>query len=134
MITHRPIEEKDFPTIEKEVREDACHKDWLRPAFFVQPNTVSRVYEDELGPILFLRMSNCLRLHIQFCDVQKERTRRCLITQFAEVVQQAKANGFTSIIFDTESPTLKFFCHRYLGFSNSPHEQVLWLSAPTEPK
>jgi hypothetical protein len=127
MITHRPITPEDFPTIEREVRDDACHKGWLRPAFFTQPNTVSRVYEDEQGVILFLRMSNCLRLHIQFANVDKERIRKCLITQFPEVVQSAKRSGFGSIIYDTASKTLAWFCRRYLGFVDSPEERVLWL-------
>jgi hypothetical protein len=132
MISHRPITPEDFPTIEREVREDACHKDWLKPSFFTQPNTVSRVYEDERGPILFLRMSNCLRLHIQFCDVDKERIRKCLITQFPEVVQNAKAAGYLQIMYDTASRTLAWFCRRYLGFVDSPEERVLWLSTPED--
>jgi hypothetical protein len=134
MITNRVVVESDFPTIEKEVRADACHRDWLKPAFFTEKDTQSVVYEDESGPILFARLSSALRIHIQFCDVEKERTRRCLITQFSDIVKRARENGYKQIVFETESPTLKWFCHRYLGFSNSPHEQVLWLSTPTETK
>lgn len=127
MITHRPITPEDFPKIEQEIARDSCHADWMKPAFFVQPNTVSRVYFDEDGPILFLRMSNALRLHIQFCGVEKEKIRKCLVTQFPEVVHNAKRNGYAQILYETISKPLAWFCRRYLGFTDSPDERVLWL-------
>jgi hypothetical protein len=117
--------------MEKEIREDQCHASWMTPQFFTENSTVSVVYEDEETPILYVRLSSCLRIHIQFCDVSKDKIRRCLITQFADIVTRARENGYKQIAFETESPTLKWFCHRYLGFSNSPHEQVLWIKPPS---
>ena len=117
--------------MEKEIRSDQCHAEWMTPKFFSEPSTISRVYEDESGPILYLRGSSALRLHIQFCDVDKERIRKCLVSQFPELVQSAKRNGYKQIIYDTASKTLAWFCRRYLGFVDSPEERVLWLTQPT---
>jgi hypothetical protein len=127
MITSRPINKSDFPRMEQEIRSDACHKEWLKSAFFVAPNTQSIVFEDEETVIMFARLSSVLRLHVQFCDVSKQKIARCLVTQFSDIVKRAKANGYSQIIFDTESPALAKFCQRYLGFTASGHEQVLWL-------
>jgi hypothetical protein len=127
VITSRPINESDFPRMEQEIRSDACHKEWLKPSFFTAPNTLSTVYSDEDGEILFTRLSSCLRIHVQFCDVSKQKIARCLVTQFSDIVKRAKASGYSQIIFDTESPSLAKFCQRYLGFTESKGEQVLWL-------
>ena len=130
MIVERDIKPEDYKALTEAIAADPAHKDWMKPEFFNEPQTKSLVFEDDNGPILFLRMSSALRIHIQFANCEdKDRIRKALIFAGASIVPNARRNGYKQIIYETFSKPLKWFCHRYLGFVSSSDEQVLWLES-----
>jgi len=134
MIWKRQITEADHEHLAKEIAHDPAHRDWMTTAFFHEPHTANNVFGDDQGPVLYLRAMSVMRLHIQFCDVDKERIRRVLNTQFPLLKLRCKKLGYRQIIFDSVSKGLVLFCRRYLGFRPSRDEYVLWLDPiPTTP-
>src|ERR1700743_501744 len=67
VITDRFIEQKDLPLLAISLENDEHHKG-TTPEFFTELGTVTKVYEDELGPICFVRGAKALRLDIQYVD------------------------------------------------------------------
>jgi len=126
MITERPLQEADLENLAKEISFEPEHN-WMTTKFFQSPNSKALVYEDENGPIMYLRMSSCLRIHIQFCRTDKDRIRKALIAGGASIIPKAKQNGYASVLYETANKSLAWFCRRYLGFRASPDEQQLWL-------
>ncbi len=85
--------------------------------FFTQFGCISKVYEDDSGPIMFVRGAKALRLDIQFVDnLDARRNMKAMLERFPDLVEKAKENGFSEIVFVTNSPLLKSFCERRLGF------------------
>lgn len=116
MITSRMLEEGDQVLLELSLAKDAYHKE--TPAeFFYAPGSVCNVYEDETGPIMFVRGTKALRVDIQFTDNNDfERNKKALSEAFGPFAAKAKAAGFTELVFFSESPLLMFFCKREFGF------------------
>lgn len=98
----------------------------LETKHYTMDGAYSEVYEDENGPIGVLRYTKTLRLVTAWCDNNdKKRNAASTARAISDAVGKAKANGFTEIIFHTESPTLAEFCVYKLGFSESKGEYVL---------
>ena len=122
MSQYRPINEEDRLLLEFSLEGDSYHRDTTSD-FFYDPNSVCNVYEDDEGPVLFVRGTKALRLDIQFVDNKDtKRNAAVMLEQFANLAQQAKANGFTEIIFNSNSPLLIRFCKQKFGFVESKGE------------
>lgn len=94
--------------------------------FFTQEGTVTKVYEDERGPICFARVTKSLRLDIHFMDNEDtKRNAASLLQGIGPLVEQAKANGFTELVFTTNVEKLKDFCVRVFNFEVVPDTFVL---------
>jgi len=94
--------------------------------FFTQPHTLTKVYEDEQGPICFARLSKSIRLDIQFMDNEdSKRNASVLIQGIGPLVEQAKADGYTEIVFTTNVKRLKDFCVKVFDFEVVPDTFVL---------
>ena len=116
MITERWINENDYSPLKDSLAKDEYHRD-TRPDFFYTPGTVCKVYEDEKGPIMYVRGCKSLRIDIQFfSNHDYERNREVLTTKFKEFVNTCKASGFKELVFNTDSPLLKRFCIQKLNF------------------
>jgi hypothetical protein len=116
MVTDRRFEQADFPLLAESLARDPFHTT-TQPEFFTQPGTTAKVYEIDGKPVMFVRGAPALRLDIQFVDNNDaERNRQVMLDQFDAFAERAKANGFTEIIFCTESPILKAFCKRRFKF------------------
>lgn len=122
MVTDRFLEPKDMPLVAMSLAKDEHHKN-TEPEFFTQLGTVCKVYEDELGPICFVRGTKALRLDIQYVDNDdKKRNISAMLEGFDNLAAKAKENGFTEIIFNSNNPLLKKFCVKAFGFAESNGE------------
>lgn len=122
MITSRWLTDEDYETLAASLEKDEYHLGNVA-GFFYEPGTCCNVYEDESGPIMFLRgcvnkLEQSIDIDIQF--VSNLDTRRNMGALFAAnkyFVANCKGHGFKELIFSTKSPRLKQFCKKYLGFA-----------------
>ena len=123
-MTNRPLESKDLPMLKQALDQDKFeHCD---PEQYTMDHAYSVIYEDEKGPIGVLRYTKTLRLVCVFCDNDdKERNAAGAIQAVVDAVAQAKANGFTEILCETESESLKRFYVKHLGFKEAGKTLVL---------
>lgn len=116
MTVERWLTEEDIPLLTQSLEKDEYHKD-TKPEFFTQIGTVCKVYEDDAGPVMFVRGTKALRIDIQFVDNNdRERNRAIMEQEFQNFAASAKAAGFTELVFCTDSPILKAFCKRRFQF------------------
>ena len=123
MITTRWIEPEDRALIAESLKTDEYHFG-NDASFFYEPNTCCNVYEDEHGPIMFLRgfvdalvgeRSVCI--DIQFMsNLDARRNMEALLFANKYFVANCKEHGFEELVFSTKSSKLKRFCKKYLGF------------------
>lgn len=122
MITDRFMEEDDLSLLELSLSRDEHHKE-TTPAFFTEPGTLSKVYEDNRGPILFVRGTPILRLDIQYVDnADFGRNKQAMLEGFPALAQKAKANGYKEIVFESSVRALRIFCKRHFGFEECSGE------------
>lgn len=116
MVTDRLMEDVDTETLSVSLALSEHHKD-TPISFFKQDGTMTKVYEDEQGPICFARVTKSLRLDIHFMnDEDKTRNASVLLSGFAKLASDAKANGFTEIVFTTNVTRLAKFCEKVFGY------------------
>jgi hypothetical protein len=124
MITNRPLEEKDIPMLEKALDQDTFEH--CEAKNYTMDHAYSVVYEDEKGPVGVLRYTKTLRLVCVWCDNDdKRRNATGAVQAIIDAVQQAKANGFTDVVCETESESLKKFYVEKLGFKEAGNTLVL---------
>lgn len=122
MITDRFIELQDLNLLQLSLADDIYHHG-TTVDFFTAPGSVCKVYEDEEGPIMFVRGAKALRVDIQYMDnTDVRRNMKCMLAGFPPLVEKAKENGFTEIIFNSDHQLLREFCVRRLGFIPSSGE------------
>lgn len=122
MVKDRFIETADLPLLALSLAKDEEHKK-TEPEFFTASGSVCKVYEDELGPICFVRGTKALRLDIQYVDNKdKKRNIAAMLGGFDALAAKARENGFTEIIFQSNNPLLKKFCVKAFGFVESDGE------------
>lgn len=123
MITDRMFDaEQDFNLLELSLSKDEHHKT-TTPEFFTEPGTLTKVYEDEQGPILFVRGTPVLRLDIQYVSNEDfARNKTAMLEGFPALAQKARENGFKEIAFQTNSRVLARFCKHNFGFEESQGE------------
>ncbi len=122
MVTDRLLEDKDLALLELSLDKDEYHKT-TTPEFFLEPGTLTKVYEDELNPILFVRGTPVLRLDIQFVSNEDfERNKKAMLEGFPPLVEKARENGFKEISFQSSNRALKLFVRRHFGFYESEGE------------
>lgn len=116
VVQCRPLRADDYDVLADSLALDT-HHEGTSPMFFVEPGTLAAVYEDEHGPILFSRATKSLRLDLQFVNnADVRRNMAAMLDGFPNLVSQAKANGFTELVFCTSTPLLQRFCEKRLGF------------------
>ena len=123
MITSRYLQPEDYELLSNSLANDEYHST-TSPVFFVEPETITLVYEDEKGPVMFVRgkgleegTRQTMQLDIQFCDNKDgKRNLKVMLEGFPPLTEKAKTNGFTEINFESSSPLLRKFCLKRLGF------------------
>lgn len=117
MLSDRLIHGGDLPILAYSLAKDEYHKG-TDPEFFIEPGTICKVYEDEAGPICYVRGAKALRLDIQYVDNNDAaRNKEAMLWGFEKLVEKARENGFSEIIFSTNSKLLSRFCRQNFGFT-----------------
>jgi hypothetical protein len=116
MITSRAITELDRADIKASLERDEFHRGTKADAFF-QKGSVTNVYNDENGPILYLRASRSLRIDMMFFNnTDRSRNKDAMVAGFQKLVDSARAAGFAEITTSSNSPALVEFGCRVFGF------------------
>jgi hypothetical protein len=120
----RPLGVADLPMLQRALDQDEYKH--VETKNYTMDNSHSVVYEDDKGPIGVLRYTKTLRLLTVWCNNgDKKRNAASTILAIIDSVKMARDSGFTDIIFETESPTLKQFCKDRLGFQEAGNTMVL---------
>lgn len=116
MVTDRLMEDTDLLLLGLSLSKDEHHVG-TEPEFFTEPGTLTKVYESDGVPVLFVRGAPILRLDIQFVSNEDGRKNiKTMLEGLPPLAQKARENGFKEIVFNTSSPLLKAFCIKRLGF------------------
>jgi hypothetical protein len=133
MVTDRLMEqskEGENPTLDENLLgislvEDEHHFE-TPVSFFKQAGTLTKIYEDGQGPICFARVTKSLRLDIHFLDNDESKRNASVLCQgIGPLVEQAKGNNYTEIVFTTNVEKLKDFCVKAFNFEVVPDTFVL---------
>jgi hypothetical protein len=123
MVNSRPLTEEDLPVLQSAL-EKSPHPD-QKVEHYVGDNKHCEVYEDKSGPIGILRYTKTLRLCATWINNEdRARNAASIIQAVEDASVKAKANGFTEIIFQSDSPSYAKFCTDKLGFQESRGEYV----------
>jgi hypothetical protein len=123
MVTNRYITYDDYKLLESSLLSDEYHKD-TPASFFYEKGTITSVYEDEKGPICFVRGQPIfengiaiIRLDIQYINNNdSKRNLKAMLSGFPVLEEKAKANGFAGFFFVSDAQLLRAFCIKRLGF------------------
>jgi hypothetical protein len=134
MFTSRYLIAEDYETLLKSLAQDEFHKNTV-PEFFVEPETITLVYSDEKGIVLFLRGKGIeedgkrlLRLDIQFLDnFDGKRNLKVMLDGFPKLAKQAKDNKFSEIHFDSNVELMRRFCIKRLGFVEGIDDNLVYV-------
>lgn len=127
MLLDRFMVPDDLPLLELSLAKDESHVGTL-PEFFYQLGSVTKVYEDEHGPICFVRGAKTLRLDIQYVSNEDhKRNMKAMLLGFGSLAEKARENGFTEIVFQTNNPILKKFCVKRFDFIEMEGEMRKYL-------
>ena len=87
---------------------------------FYEEGTVTSVFEDEQGIVLFIRgkvLNGAIVMDVQYLNNSNvKRNMRTMLEGFPIIEARAKANGFSGFIFESRVPLLRKFCIKRLGF------------------
>lgn len=123
----RRISPSDDALLCDALKRDQYHEG-TKPEFFYAPGSLCNLYSDEQGPVVFVRGTKALRLDMQFIDNDDDsRNGRMLMEGFPGVVAQAKAAGFTELVFTSNSPKLIEFCKDKMGFKEESGDLRLFI-------
>jgi hypothetical protein len=120
----RWITPEDYTTLDFSLKADKFHTT-TKPEFYYAPGSFCKVYEDDKGPIMYVRGTKSLRVDIQFVDNNDfERNRKTLTEDFPAFADACRRGGFTEIVFNTTSPLLKRFCKQKLKFDDVEGDEL----------
>lgn len=118
MLTYRAPSEKDLPALTEWVSQDEFHRH-LKADHWIPKNEKGIVHlavSDEKGVVFYLRMTNVMRVEVQFPPAGEPlRVAKALKEAFSFVSLKAKALGYKQIMFESVSSHLISFFSR-LGF------------------
>ncbi len=136
MITTRAMTEQDQPALQAAIKRDTFHPGaWSVDDFIFEPDSnyekkrlpkICTVIEDQNGPITFVRFTKTLRVCCVWNDgTDNHRNARAIIFGILEAVSQARANGFTEIIIQTDHDKLATFLTDVMKMTKSGNEYLL---------
>ena len=140
MITSRLITVDDYHMLATSLIKDEYHKT-TEADFFYEEGTACSVFEDEKGPVLFVRGkpivkdgTGIIQLDIQYLDNKDaKRNMRTMFEGFPILEERAKEAGFIAFIFSSNVPLLRKFCIKRLGFEEY-NEDLLVKVLQDDPK
>jgi len=125
MLKGRLIEESDRELLQKFINDDPIHSaSGTTPDFFMENDCATIVYEDETGPIFFIKSTKALVIDIQFLEKASLRTAKALKEGYPMFKQCAKQSGYKWLIFDSIAPKLVSFCKKLFGATEFPDYRI----------
>lgn len=129
MIFDRWMVPEDLPILELSLAADPHHIG-TNTDFFLLDGTVTKVYCDERGPIVFVRGAvirrfdkKVLRIDTQYVsNDDTKRNARATFFGLDTLSKRAKEDGFEELYFCSNSPLLIAFCVKRFGFEESNGE------------
>jgi hypothetical protein len=125
--TVRPLDERDRPYLNLQIRADDFHRGRMNADYFLklEPGEEAWALEDEQGMVVFyFKTATAVRMSIQFPAIEgaedKARNRSALLKGLVWIEGIFRANRFREILFDTEGVELANFAKRRLGFREAP--------------
>lgn len=119
MINRRPMAGTDLPVLQAALDQNTFHPN-QKTEYYTGKKMYTEIYSDEQGPIGFLRYTKSLRLCTVWCDNgDRVRNGASIMQAIKNSVNIALADGFTEILFETNSPLLEKFCTSKLGFDRA---------------
>ena len=123
-MTSRFITHDDYGLLAESLKNDEYHKG-TSPEFFYEEGTVTLVYSDEEGIVLFARGKplvhegvTAIQLDLQYVsNTSTKRNMKVMAEGFPDLEAKALENGFSAFFFFSDVPLLRKFCCRRLGFS-----------------
>ncbi len=105
------------------------------------PNRISLCFEDDDGPVFYVRLDcespTSIRIHMQFDEATPLRTARLLVQGFEVVKAKCQEAGAEHMVFDSLNARLREFCMRRFGFTpvsgTADLELELPVAAPSAP-
>jgi hypothetical protein len=124
-MSSRLVTEGDRAMLESWIQAEPSHPN-NTPDFYVNPpkGIATCIYEDGNGPVIAARYTPILRIDFDFNpDASPERVKALMQAEFPNVVKQAKAQGFSELLFESTSAPLIAFCKK-LGYVAGPDTYV----------
>ena len=119
MITSRKIDLNDRESIDEALARDSFHPTTKSEAFY-EAGVLSNIYTDEQGDVLVLRAQKALRIEMIFFDnAASLRNAKAMIEGWKQLLTTVKTAGFKEVVTSTNSPKLKEFAIRVLGFQET---------------
>lgn len=113
----RNITEDDKHLLTSLIEKDEHHKDTTTADFFFEEGTRCVVYEnEERDSQMFVRMSNCLRLDIQFDNDKHVFNAKTILKRLPGLIAWARSRGFKEVVFNSNSMELIAFLNNKFGF------------------
>ena len=129
MTTTRAMTAQDYPALQAAIDRNTIHPgEWEVGDFIHSPEVpkMCTVIEDSQGPIVFVRFTKTLRVCCVWNDeTDNHRNARAVIFGIHDAVKNARANGFTEIIIQTEHDKLATFLTDVLKMKKSGSEYLL---------
>lgn len=116
MVNVRYLEDLDKEIIRLSLEEDKFHIGTTADFFTDDPRAVTTAYEDESGPIMYVKASKAMRIDIQFVENADIDRNKAALHKLEEIVETAKNAGFSELVFCSNSPLLIRYCKRNFGF------------------
>jgi hypothetical protein len=121
----------DIPTLQAAIDNAIHHSGYWEVGDFVSTESkprVANVIEDKDGPIAFTRYTKTLRLCCVWNDeADVHRNSRAIIFGIKDVVERARASGFSEIIIQTSNPKLEAFFTQVLKMKKSDGEFIKYV-------
>jgi hypothetical protein len=132
----RPVTESDRTLCEQWILANPEHRGKVKADFYLKPedNVQTFVVTENDEPLFFFRDEIALRFHMEFgpsfTEAERDRNRRGLEWGIEWLLNMARGAGVRQLVTQSDSPELRKFCEKRLGFTTSSGEMFRWTSAP----
>ncbi len=127
-LTLRPVTEDDHAMLAAWIEADPEHRGVSTVEFFAKGRDCW-VLMDAEGPVFFLKLTQAIRMDVQFAPGagMRKRTRDGLHQGFPPLGALLAAKGFREALFDSRNEQLRRSLEKRLSFKRMPGEMVCGL-------
>lgn len=118
------MEDSDLPLLVHTVASNGISEDAIT-TYFKAPGTITTVFGDDDGSVLFVRGSKTLRLELALTlDADNERKAKVLIEALSLLAAKAKKHGFTELVINCDIASLREVATGTFGFIAAGNDLV----------